>query len=177
MELNIARIDRAQGLRGEVALTLFTDDPDSRLAVGTQLETDRDDAGSLTIASTRIYKSRWYVRFEEVPDRTAAEALQGTILTADIEGSDEEDAWYAHELTGLHVELADGTVVGTVIGLEHLPAQDLLVVAERPGGRTLIPMVYEILLDVDIAGRRIVVDPPGGLLERDQIEGQEDDAL
>lgn len=174
MELNIARVDRAQGLRGEVALTVFSDDPAARLTVGTAFETTPAEAGPLTVASTRTYKGRWYVRFEEVADRTEAEALRGTVLVADIEGSDEDDAWYAHELTGLRAELTDGTVVGTVTGLEHLPGQDLLIIAERPGGRTLVPFVRAIVPIVDVEAGRVVIDPPGGLLERDRDDSTED---
>ncbi len=166
MQLIVARIARAQGLRGEVALDLRTDDPQTRLAVGSVLVTESGERDPLTVAATRIYKDRWFVRFEQVTDRETAEALRGVVLVIEAQDSEEDDAWYPHELTGLRAELSDGTVVGTVIGLEHLPAQDVLVVAERPGGRTLVPFVRAIVPIVDVPGGRVVLDPPGGLLER-----------
>ncbi|SNT06399.1 16S rRNA processing protein RimM [Micrococcales bacterium KH10] len=167
MELIVARIDRAQGLKGEVALTVRSDRPEQRLAVGAELHADAPEVDTLTVASARTYKGRWYVRFEEVTDRNGAEALRGINLSTDAEASDEENAWYPHELEGLRVELPDGTVAGTVIGLEQFPAQDMLVIAERPGGRTLIPFVRQIVPVVAPEEGRVVIDPPGGLLEAD----------
>ncbi|GAB4084925.1 ribosome maturation factor RimM [Myceligenerans cantabricum] len=170
MELTVARIGRAHGLKGEVALELRTDDPETRLGIGQVLRTVPSGAGPLTVTGTRVHQDRWLVTFAEVADRTAVEGLRGVELVVDAGASDEEDAWYPHELRGLRAELADGTVVGEVAGLEHLPAHDALVVSEPlPAGavRTLVPFVKEIVPVVDIAGGRVVLDPPGGLLARD----------
>lgn len=170
MELVVARIGRAHGLKGEVSLELRTDDPDERLSVGSVLRTEPDDAGPLTVTRTRVHQDRWLVTFAEAPDRAAAEGLRGVRLVVDAEASDEEDAWYPHELRGLRAELADGTVVGEVTGLEHLPAHDALVVTEPlPDGkvRTLVPFVKAIVPEVDVPGGRVLLDPPGGLLARD----------
>ncbi|MEG3614947.1 ribosome maturation factor RimM [Isoptericola haloaureus] len=169
MELVVARVGRAHGLRGEVALEMRTDVPEERFTVGAVLATEPAAAGPLTVESTRVHQGRWLVRFAETADRTAAEALRGTELLVDVEESDEEDAWYPHELTGLRAELVDGTVVGEVAGLEHLPAHDALVVREDGGARTLVPFVHAIVPTVDVAGGRVVLDPPGGLLARDQV--------
>ncbi|TQK75416.1 ribosome maturation factor RimM [Rarobacter incanus] len=174
MELIVARIDRAQGLRGEVAITVRTDDPDRRFVPGRALRVERAPLKSLTIAAARTYKGRWYLRFDEVSDRDGAEQLRGAVLSADIEALDDggdEDAWYPHELIGLRVERVDGRQVGTVTGLEHMPAQDLLVVRE-PGGSSLIPLVRQIVPIVDTAGGRVVIDPPGGLLHADGEDGE-----
>ena len=171
MDLVVARVGRAHGLRGEVGLEVRTDDPESRLAVGRTLATDPAGAGPLTVLSRRQHQGRWLVKFAEVADRTAAEALRGVELVVEADASDEEDAWYPHELRGLRAELTDGTVVGEVTGLEHLPAHDALVLAETlPGGgtaRTLVPFVKAIVPVVDVGGGRVVLDPPGGLLARD----------
>ena len=172
MQLTVARIGRAHGLRGEVALDLRTDDPETRLAVGEVLATEPASSGPLTVSRARVHQGRWLVTFAEVADRTAAEALRGIELVVDADVSDEEDAWYPHELEGLRAELEDGTVVGEVVALEHLPAQDALVVRETglaDGGeaRTLVPFVREIVPVVDVAAGRVVLTPPGGLLARD----------
>ena len=169
MQLTVARIGRAHGLRGEVALDLRTDDPERRLAVGQVLDTDPAGAGPLTVAATRAQHGKWYASFAEVPDRTAAEALQGTELVVDADADDdEEDAWYPHELVGLRAEHVDGRVLGTVAGLEHLPAHDVLVLEEAGTGvRTLVPFVHAIVPVVDVPGGRVVLDPPGGLLASD----------
>ncbi|MBD3780267.1 MULTISPECIES: ribosome maturation factor RimM [unclassified Cellulomonas] len=168
MLLTVARIGRAHGLRGEVALDLRTDEPESRLAAGTVLPTDPPARGPLTIAGTRVQQGRWYVTFAEAGDRTAAEALRGVDLLVDVaDEDDDEDAWYPHELAGLRAEHVDGRVLGEVVGLEHLPAHDALVLRETGGARTLVPFVRAIVPVVDVPGGRVVLDPPGGLLASD----------
>ncbi len=167
MELTVARVGKAHGLRGEVALDLRTDDPEERLAVGERLETRPANAGPLTVATVRVHQGRWLVGFEGVRDRTGAEALRGVELVVEAEASDEEDAWYPHELAGLRAEGTDGRVLGRVEGLEHLPAHDVLVLREPDGARTLVPFVRQIVPVVDVAGGRVVLDPPGGLLASD----------
>ena len=171
MLLTVARIGRAHGLRGEVALDLRTDNPEQRLAVGQVLTTDPAAAGPLTVARTRAQQGRWFATFAEVRDRTAAEALQGVELVVDSEDDtddDDEDAWYPHELAGLRAEHTDGRLLGTIAGLEHLPAHDVLVLVEEgSGARTLVPFVRAIVPVVDVAGGRVVLDPPAGLLASD----------
>lgn len=172
MQLTVARIGRAHGLRGEVALDVRTDDPAARLAAGAVLATEPADRGPLTVARTREQQGRWYVTFAEAPDRTAAEALRGVVLVVDVADDattedDDEDAWYPHELAGLRAEHVDGRLLGEVVGLEHLPAQDALVLREPDGARTLVPFVRAIVPVVDVAGGRVVLDPPGGLLASD----------
>lgn len=161
MQLAVATVGRAHGLRGEVAVDVRTDAPAERFAVGSQLDSVR---GRLVVAGARRQGERWYLTFEGVTDRTAAEALRGVELLVEAEDSDEQDAWYPHELAGLRAELTDGTVVGEVVGLEHLPAQDALVVREADGTRSLVPFVRAIVPEVDVAGGRVVLDPPAGLL-------------
>ncbi|SDS66462.1 ribosome maturation factor RimM [Paraoerskovia marina] len=167
MELTVAKIGRAHGLRGEVGLEVRTDTPEARFAVGQALRTRPADVGPLTVARHRSLDGRWFVTFAEAQDRNAAEALRGTELVVDVEASDEPDAWYPHELTGLRVELVDGTHVGEVAGLEPGAAHDLLVVRELGGERTLVPFVTVFVPVVDVDGGRVVLDPPGGLLARD----------
>ncbi len=175
MLLTVARIGRAHGLGGAVALDLRTDDPERRLAVGTVLVTEPASAGPLTVSSVRVQQTHWYVEFAEVADRTAAEALRGVELVIDTDddeagadgSDDDEDAWYPHELAGLRAEHVDGTALGVITGLEHLPAHDMLVLEETSGARTLVPFVRAIVPVVDVPGGRVVLDPPGGLLASD----------
>ncbi|WP_372594684.1 ribosome maturation factor RimM [Actinotalea sp.] len=171
MELTVATIGRARGLRGEVALDVRTDTPERRFVPGAVLQA-RPGSGTLTVLRTQAASGTWFVVFEGHEDRTAAEALRGLELVVVEDASDEEDAWYPHELAGLRVERLDGSVVGEVIGLEHLPAQDALLVREVEGARTLIPFVRAIVPVVDVAGGRVVIDPPLGLLAAD---GEVDD--
>lgn len=168
MELTVAKIGRAHGLRGEVGLEVRTDSPEIRFAVGQQLQTRPASSGPLTIIRHRSLDGRWFVMFEQSQDRSAAEALRGVELIVEADASDEPDAWYAHELTGLRAELTDGTAVGEVIGLDPGAAHDLLVLRETGGERTLVPFVTVFVPVVDVQGGRVVLDPPGGLLARDK---------
>ena len=171
MELVVARVGAPHGLKGMVRLDVRTEDPAGRLAPGTVLATDPTDRGPLTVAAATQRQGTWYVRFAEAPDRTTAEALRGTVLLVTVDDEDEEeDAWYPHQLTGLVVEDTTGRRLGTVAGVEHLPAQDALVVTEEGGQRTLVPFVAEIVPVVDVAGGRVVLDPPRGLLASDPVE-------
>jgi 16S rRNA processing protein RimM len=167
MQLTVARIGRAHGLRGEVALDLRTDVPDERFTVGAVLATAPAAAGPLTVAQVRRLHDKWFLTFREVPDRTGAEHLRGVDLLVETAESDEDDAWYPHELVGLRAEHVDGRVLGTIAGLEHLPAHDMLVLIEESGTRTMVPFVRAIVPVVDVAGGRVVLDPPGGLLAAD----------
>lgn len=165
--LTVARLGKPHGLRGEIALDLRTDIPDERFLDGSVFETVPASAGPLTIEYTRTSGNRWYAAFAEIADRTAAEDARGTELVIDADDSDEDGAWYPHELVGLRAELEDGTLVGAVTGLEHLPAHDMLVIRETGGERTLVPFVHAIVPTVDIAGGRVILTPPGGLLASD----------
>ncbi|HEY0215501.1 MAG TPA: ribosome maturation factor RimM [Cellulomonas sp.] len=168
MLLTVARIGRAHGLRGEVALDVRTDDPAARFVEGVVLQTAPAERGPLTVEQVRVQHDRWFVTFAEAQDRTAAEGLRGIELVVDTDDdAADEDAWYPHELAGLRAEHIDGTLLGEVIGLEHLPAHDMLVLRETGGERTLVPFVRAIVPVVDVPGGRVVLDPPGGLLASD----------
>jgi 16S rRNA processing protein RimM len=170
MELVVARIGRPQGLRGEVSVEVRTDDPARRFVVGAELHTDPPAAGPLTLASVRDQSGRTILRFEGIDDRSAAEGLRGVLLvveTADdsSERSSSPDEWYDHELVGLSAVDRHGAPLGTVVRLEHLPAQDLLVVRTDTGEDVLVPFVSALVPEVDPAGGRVLIDPPGGLFE------------
>ncbi|MHA3947310.1 ribosome maturation factor RimM [Cellulomonas bogoriensis] len=167
MELTVATVGRAQGLRGEVALDVRTDAPDRRLVVGAVLRTDPPGAGPLKVVAVRRAGSRWWVRFAGVEDRTAAEGLRGVTLVVEAGASDEEDAWYPHELVGLRVERPDGSLLGAVEGLEPLPVHDLLLVREPGADLVRVPFVRALVPEVDVEGGRVVVDPPRGLFSDD----------
>jgi 16S rRNA processing protein RimM len=167
MQLTIATIGRARGLQGEVGLDVRTDSPQARFVVGAVLATVPEAVGPLTVARVRSLGDRWYLTFDEVTDRDGADALRGVELVVEEGASEEEDAWYPYELAGLRAERPDGSALGEVIGLEHLPAQDALVVREPDGTRTLVPFVRAIVPVVDVAGGRVVIDGPLGLFAAD----------
>ena len=167
MQLVVGRVVRAHGIGGEVSVDVRTDSPDLRFAPGSTLETDPADRGPLTVTRCRWHSGRLLVGFEGVGDRTAAEALRGTLLVADSATSPPggDDEYWDHELAGLTVVTMGGEVVGQVEDVVHPPGSDVLVVRRPDGEELLVPFVKAIVPVVDLAGGRVVIDPPDGLLE------------
>jgi 16S rRNA processing protein RimM len=166
--LTVGRIGRPQGIRGEVTVEVRTDAPELRFAVGASLLTDPADRGPLTVESTRDQNGRLIVSFEGVPDRSAAEALRDTMLlvdASDIPPSDDPDEFHDTQLVGLRADLADGSPLGEVADVLHLPHGDVLVIQRAEGAELLVPFVRAIVPAVDVAAGRLVVDPPEGLLD------------
>ena len=161
----VGRIGRPHGLRGEVAVRVRTDFPEQRFAVGAQL---RGDTGHiLTVEAARPHGGALLVRFAGVVDRDAAAALRGLLLTVDataLPDLDDPDEFYDHQLEGLAAVGSDGVLLGAVREVVHTPVSDLLVL-ETDRGEALVPFVRAIVLEVDLAGGRVVLDPPAGLLD------------
>ncbi|KIZ13886.1 ribosome maturation factor RimM [Streptomyces natalensis] len=173
MQLVVARIGRAHGIKGEVTVEVRTDEPELRLAPGAVLATDPSSAGPLTIATGRVHSGRLLLRFEGVADRTAAEALRNTLLIAEIdpdEVPEDPEEFYDHQLIDLDVVTRDGTTVGRIAEVSHLPYQDLLIVKRPDGAEVMIPFVSEIVPEIDLEEQRAVIDPPPGLLDPAQAE-------
>ncbi|MCR6711357.1 MAG: ribosome maturation factor RimM [Demequina sp.] len=170
MRLLVARIGKAHGLKGEVTLDLRSDTPETRLIPGATFQTERDGVGRLTVEKVREQHGRWFVTFAEIGDRTAAEDARGTELVIDAEASDEEGAWFIHELVGLRAVRPDGTEVGEVVDLLDMPAHDVLVVREPSGHRAMIPFIEAFVPEVDVEDGRVIVTPPFGLLEGEDVE-------
>ncbi|WP_175409333.1 ribosome maturation factor RimM [Streptomyces sp. TRM64462] len=180
MQLVVARIGRAHGIKGEVTVEVRTDEPELRLAPGAVLATDPAAAGPLTIETGRVHSGRLLLRFAGVHDRTAAEALRNTLLIADVdpdERPEEPDEYYDHQLIDLDVVLADGTEVGRITEISHLPSQDLFIVERPDGSEVMIPFVEEIVTDVDLVEQKAVISPPPGLIDdRAEIASARDEA-
>ncbi|MCU7822663.1 ribosome maturation factor RimM [Kitasatospora sp. DSM 101779] len=168
MQLVVGRIGRAHGIRGDVSVEVRTDEPELRLGPGAVLLTDPASTGPLTVESGRVHSGRLLLRFAGVKDRNAAEALRGTMLIAEIdpdESPDDPDEYYDHQLIGLDVVLADGTLVGELSEVLHLPYQDLLTVTRPDGTEVLVPFVEQIVPTIDLENQRAVITPPAGLIE------------
>jgi 16S rRNA processing protein RimM len=131
---------------------------------------------TLELSELKWYNSHPVAFFKNVADRSAAETLIKAILWVDhdlAEPSDEEDAWYDHQLVGLSV-VRDGVTVGTVSLVDHLPAQDLLHVTTDTG-EVLVPFVKAIVPSVDIAAGTLTVTPPVGLFEELPDDASDDE--
>jgi 16S rRNA processing protein RimM len=152
--LEVGRVHKAHGLKGDVSVSLTTDrlervEPGSRLFV--------DDVEHEVVRSTHQPPDRWLVGFAGVTDRNGADALRGALLTAEPLDAEEDELW-VHELVGATVALADGTAVGVVEAVQDNPAHDLLVLDTGD----LVPVVF--VIDGSDLPERVVIDPPEGLL-------------
>jgi 16S rRNA processing protein RimM len=169
MQVVVARVGKAHGLRGEVTVQVLTDDPDERFVPGATFMTEPADAGPLVLRSARDNNGILLLGFEHTDDRSGAEALRGIKLLAEALGDDgDEETWYERDLVGLRVVTVAGVEVGEVTALESRPAQDLLVLRLTDGREALVPFVTAIVPEVDIQGGRVVLDPPAGLLDLDE---------
>ncbi|MBC2962089.1 ribosome maturation factor RimM [Nocardioides deserti] len=170
MELVVGRIGKPHGLRGEVTVDVRTDEPERRYAVGSRLRAEPPQGSAsplraLTVASSRWHQTTLLVAFEEIGDRNAAEAARGIVLHATVpvdETPADPDEYYDHQLVGLAAYDLEGAELGTVTGLVHGGAQDLLAIRTPDGRDTLVPFVKALVPEVDLeAGRVVVADRPG----------------
>ena len=172
-------------------MTVRTDEPEERFVAGAVFTTEvprdrRVNAGpaaaaaggaagieykvpdQLLLESLRWHQGRVIAQFEGVHDRNVADALRGVLLQVDSSTLTEPadpDEFHDHQLVGLAVVSVDGTELGTVARIDHAPASDLIVLAKTDGGTGLIPFVTAMVPTVDVAGGRVVVDLPEGLLD------------
>jgi 16S rRNA processing protein RimM len=163
--LTVGQIVRPHGVRGEVIVDVRTDEPELRFREGAVLTAG---PSRLTVASARPHLGRLIVTFEEVPDRNAAEAVRGRILEVESESipaPEDPDEFHDHQLVGLDVVTVEGQKIGQIERVEHAPASDLLVVPLADGRTGYIPFVKAIVPTVDLANKKAIIDPPGGLLD------------
>lgn len=151
--LEVGRIVKPHGLKGEVIVDLVSNRPDLRLAPGTVLQSDR---GPMEVVASSPHQGRWIVTFAGPVDRNGADALRGTRLHA--EGLEEEGTLWVHELVGAEVVDTAGRRHGVVRAIEAHPASDYLVL----DGDRLVPLVFVVS---HRPGAEVVVDPPAGLLD------------
>ena len=156
----IAQIGAAHGVRGEVRLKAFTHDP---LSVTRYGALEAEDGRRIEIEAVRPAKDILVARLKGVADRNAAEALTNLRLYVAREKlpKPEADEFYHADLVGLAAETKEGEAFGTVKAVHNFGAGDLLEIAPARGGSTMmLPFNETTVPTVDIAGRKIVVEPP-----------------
>jgi 16S rRNA processing protein RimM len=173
-KLRVGRFLKAHGLKGAIKLELYTDSPNERFVPGAVLELQVPQESpwfgkTVTVSELKWFNSSPVLFLKDVSDRTQAESLIKAILLVeqplDVSPA-EPDAWYDHQLAGLKV-IRDGAEIGTLIRVEHMPAQDLLVIKTEEA-EVLLPFVKAFVPKVDVSAGVIEITPPGGLFE--QIE-------
>jgi|SRR5439155_8318022 len=165
----VGEVLRPHGLGGVVRVRVLTDRPEERfgdLRECVLWEPDIDRREPCRIASCRLEGETAFVKMEGVDSPERARELAGRLLAVDRARAlpAREGHFYPWQMEGARVETREGRPVGTFVRVEGGTAQDLWVIAD--GGRErLIPAVAEIVVEVNVAERRIVIDPPEGLLE------------
>lgn len=149
--LEVGRITRSHGLRGEVVVALTTN-REERVETGSVLHAGER---ALEVRSSSPFQGKWLVSFVGVDDRDDADALRGTVLTA--EPLDDEGELWVHELIGAMVVELDGTERGTVESVLANPAADLMVLDTG----ALVPLTFVVAK----APGRVSIDPPDGLFD------------
>ena len=150
--LEVGRIIKAQGLKGQVLVDLWSDRTE-RLAPGSELSTDR---GPLRVSASIAHQQRFIVTFEGVDTREKAEQWRGVVLAAPR--LDDESVIWIDQLYDAEVFDAEGIRRGVVVGVEANPASDLLVLDSG----ALVPLTFVTTVDPNV---RIDVDVPEGLFE------------
>jgi 16S rRNA processing protein RimM len=163
LQLVVGRIGRAHGVLGEATIDVQTDDPDLRFKVGSKLTLDSGQ--ELTIKSSRWHNQILLLGFEGVNDRNQIEALRDQLISSQVDLSALAPGEYHYQqLIGCQVYLQNNELVGQVSEVVKLPGQDLLSV-DKNGSQVLIPMVKQIIISIDVLEKKIVVNPPEGLLD------------
>jgi 16S rRNA processing protein RimM len=160
--VRVARIGAAHGIRGEVKLWPFTQDPMAVAEYGT-LESE-DGTRHFEIESLRSGKNFLVARIAGVGDRDAAEKLCNVDLFVPRERLppiEEADTFYHADLIGLSVVGKDGASLGTLSAIHNFGAGDVLEIQPAGGGETLmVPFTADTVPTIDIAARRMIVVPP-----------------
>lgn len=169
----VARVRKAQGIRGELLLEPLTDTPDATFASGRRVfggnakaeplrdsrnPTDASGRFELTIDNSRPFKGGWVVRFKEISDRTEAEKWRGRYLLSPISelAPLQSDEVYIHDLIGLDVENPGGEKVGRISATYDLP-QGLTLGVNTAKGEVLVLYRAEIISHTDLSRKALVL--------------------
>jgi 16S rRNA processing protein RimM len=165
----VGRVTKVHGLRGEIAIQVFSDNPD-RFAPGSQVFLE--DGRELTVAFAREHGGRLLVTFEGVDDRTAAEALRGLTLVVpeSMLPPLPPGEYWPHQLVGCEVVTESGRHLGALTEVVPNPANDLWVAADAEGTETLVPALRDVIVSIDVAAKRILVRDVPGLTAPDEPE-------
>jgi 16S rRNA processing protein RimM len=155
----VAEIGAAHGIRGEVRLRSFTQDP---MAVKDYPLTSEDGTQNFVIESLRPAKDFLVARLAGIADRTTAERLRHIRLYVAREHlpEPEADEYFHADLIGLAAVATDGHDLGTVVAVHNFGAGDLIEIKPPAGASMMLPFNRTVVSEVDLSGRRLIVDPP-----------------
>ena len=174
MQVVVGRLGRPHGVKGEINVEVLTDKPEKRFSPQAKLLI-QDSQKFLTIKSVRASQKQLLVSFEEIRDRTQAEEYKGLYLTLELDDSEipvTGNEFYDQQLIGLKAYDKKQIILGEVTGVIHGSAQDLLVIKTPENKEVLVPFVDEIVPEVNIAEKILLITPPDGLFNGEAIEAK-----
>ncbi len=165
----------SKGLRGEVRIKSYTEDPQDVAAYG---PVTTGDGRLLTLTVTGAAAGAVIARVDGVRDRTAADALKGLDLFVDRSALPPPgaDSLYQADLIGLQAERTDGGVLGSVVAFHNYGGGDMMEVKNTDGDEVLIPFTEAAIAEVDMSGRRILVTPLPGLFDDEESDESDESA-
>ena len=167
-DIVIARIVKPRGIRGEVSCVIETDFPErfSSLESVTVWLPD-GSRPKLRVEDCWFHNDRVILKFEGYDTMTAAHELTGGRLVISDTNSDllEVGQFFEHQVIGSDVVTSDGRSIGRVKSVMRTGGTDVLVLETAEGLERMVPFADDICTDVDVGEKRIIVDPPAGLLD------------
>lgn len=163
--LAIGRIVRAHGVRGDLVVEVWTDFPERFYTMEVAYLGNAQEAEPRRVVSARPYKDRVLLRFEDCSDRSSAERLTGLLVQIPVEEAHPlpEGEYYPHQLVGMEVVTTDGEHLGHLSEVLFAPANDIYVVS-RSQGELWLPAIADVVQQVDLAAKRMVVKLLDGLI-------------
>lgn len=168
--LAVGRVRRPHGVHGEILADVLTDFPE-RLVAGLEVGLGASAPERwLRVQSARSHKGCFLLLLEGAVRREDVEGWRGhwLFLPAQERSSLPPNYYYEHELTGLACVLGNGRELGEVSELSSATGTAMLTVRTR-SGEVMVPFISPIVVSVDLAGRKVVIDPPEGLFEGDAL--------
>ena len=162
----------AHGIKGEVRIKSFTEDPTDIKAYGPLFDAK---GNTYTIRTARIQKNVVVVTINEISDRNGAELLNGTELFVDRSAlpADDEDEFYQSDIVGMAVESVDGAAIGTVIAFHDFGAGEVIEIKPERGSSVMIPFSEAAVPDIDVERRVMIVEPlAAGLVSDPEAEAE-----
>jgi 16S rRNA processing protein RimM len=169
----VGRIARGHGLKGQVIVNLETDFPEERFQPGAVLFVERGgQVEPLTITTVRFHRERPVIGLRGIESIADAQPLAGLELRVPLDtlAALPQGVFYRHDLIGCRVETTTGGSVGVVSDVEGTMAGSRLVI-DGARGEILVPLAAEICREIDPVGKRIVIEPPDGLIELNSRSG------
>jgi 16S rRNA processing protein RimM len=172
MDVVVGRLGRPHGVHGEISVEVRTDDPENRFAIGAKI-TVKENNQELTVAATRWHLSRLLIKFEEIQDRTAVDKVRGKLLVVEFnpeEALASDNEFYEFQLIDLEVFNTNNEKLGVVKEVLPGSAQALIVVKTIDNKEVMVPFVNQLVPEVDIKNKRVVMNPPVGLFDEENAE-------